>query len=103
MQAGDGIVIYSPRESYPDGKVLQYFTAIGRIETGEVYRVEMAADFKPYRIDVRFVKCHPTPIKPLINSLSFIRNKKKWGAAFRFGHLEIPAVDFRVIAEAMDA
>ncbi|MEJ2640144.1 MAG: EVE domain-containing protein [Desulfosarcinaceae bacterium] len=103
MHAGDGIVIYSPRDSYPDGKVLQSFTAIGSIVTGEIYQVEMAADFKPYRLDVGFAECHPTPIKPLIHSLSFIKNKTRWGAAFRFGHLEIPAADFKAIAEAMGA
>ena len=29
--AGDGLVIYSPRTSYPDGEPLQAFTAIGGI------------------------------------------------------------------------
>jgi hypothetical protein len=103
LHAGDYIIIYSPRESYPDGSVLQHFTAIGRIMTGDIYQVEMAPDFKPYRLDVGFMKCHETPIKPLIHSLSFIKNKTRWGAAFRFGHLKIPAEDFKIIAEAMGA
>lgn len=90
LHAGDYIIIYSPRDAYPDGNVLQQFTAIGRIMTGDIYQVEMTPDFKPYRLDVRFLKCHETPIKPLIPSLSFIKNKTKWGAVFRFGHLKIP-------------
>ena len=101
LHAGDYIIIYSPRESYPDGDVLQHFTAIGRIMTGDIYRVEMTPDFKPYRLDVEFMRCHETPIKSLIPRLSFIKNKTKWGAAFRFGHLKIPAGDFKIIAEAM--
>lgn len=103
LHATDYIIIYSPRDAYPDGSILQSFTAIGRIMTGDIYQVEMAPDFKPYRLDVGFIKCHETPIKPLIHSLSFINNKTKWGAAFRFGYLNIPAQDFKIIADAMGA
>lgn len=103
MCAGDYIIIYSPREAYPDGKVLQHFTAIGRIISEYIYQVEMAPNFKPYRLNVEFLKCHATPIKPLIHNLSFIKNKTRWGAAFRFGHLKIPAEDFKIIAVAMGA
>jgi predicted RNA-binding protein len=103
LHAGDYLIIYSPRESYPDGSVLQHFTAIGRIMPGDIYQVEMKPDFKPYRLNAEFMKCHATPIKPLIHSLSFIKNKTKWGAAFRFGLLKIPAQDFKIISEAMGA
>ena len=103
LHAGDSIIIYSPRDAYPDGSVLQHFTAIGQIVTGDIYQVEMTSDFKPYRLDVGFMKCHETPIKPLIHSLSFIKNKTRWGSAFRFGHLKIPEPDFRIIADAMGA
>jgi len=101
FRAGDGLVMYSPRTAYPEGDPLQAFTAIGAIASGEVYQVEMSPEFKPYRVDVRFSKCRETPIKPLLVQLSFIKNKIHWGAAFRFGHLKIPATDFALIAEAM--
>jgi len=52
FRAGDGVAIYSPRTAYPDGEPLQAFTAIGTIVSGEVYQVEMSADFKPYRIEI---------------------------------------------------
>lgn len=103
LKAGDGIVMYSPRTSYPDGDVLQSFTAIGTVITGEIYQVEMSPDFKPYRVDVQFVSCKETPIKPLIMQLSFIKDKTHWGAAFRFGSAKIPATDFALIANAMGA
>jgi hypothetical protein len=102
LRAGDGLVIYSPRTAYPDGEPLQAFTAIGVVITGEVYQVEMAEDFKPYRVDVRFLNGRETPIKPLIERLSFIRDKTHWGAAFRFGYLKVSAEDFNLIAESMD-
>ena len=50
LRAGDGVVMYSPRTSYPDGEPLQRFTAIGVVSTGAIYQVEMAEDFKPYRV-----------------------------------------------------
>jgi hypothetical protein len=102
LHAGDGLIIYSPRTSYPDGDVLQAFTAIGTIISGEIYQVEMTPDFKPYRVDVKFYKCNETPIRPLIDKLSFIKNKKQWGAAFRFGQVKIMENDFNLIARAMN-
>ena len=101
LRAGDGVVMYSPRTAYPDGELLQSFTAIGVICSGEVYQVKMTKDFEPYRVEVTFFKAKETPIKPLIEALSFIKNKTRWGAAFRFGHLRVPAEDFMLIAKAM--
>jgi hypothetical protein len=101
LRAGDGLVMYSPRTAYPDGEPLQSFTAIGVVITGEVYQVAMSEDFKPYRVDVRFLNGRETPIKPLIERLSFIRDKTHWGVAFRFGYLKVSAEDFNLIAEAM--
>ena len=101
LQAGDGLVMYSPRTSYPDGEPLRRFTAIGIVTTGEVYQVEMSKDFKPYRVDVAFLNPGEAPIKPLIGRLSFIKNKTHWGAAFRFGYVKIQPKDFALIATAM--
>jgi hypothetical protein len=101
MRAGDRIAMYSPRVAYPDGTPLQCFTAIGVVLSGTAYQVEMALDFRPWRIDVAFAPCREVPIRPLIDRLSFIRSKTQWGAAFRFGYLKVPAEDFALIASAM--
>ena len=101
LREGDALVLYSPRTAYRDGEPCRPFTAIGVVATGEVYQVEMTEDFKPYRVDVRFLKANETPIKPLIDELSFIESKSHWGAVFRFGQIKIPAEDFRRIAKAM--
>ena len=101
LRAGDGLAMYSPRTAYPEGDALQHFTAIGVVISGEVYQVEMTPDLKPYRLDVRFFECREAPIRPLIERLSFIRSKTHWGAAFRFGWLEVPEDDFALIADAM--
>jgi hypothetical protein len=67
--------MYSPRVSHPDGEPLQSFTAIGIVASDEVYQVEMTPDFKPYRIKVEFFRCNETPIRPLIEQLSFMKKK----------------------------
>jgi hypothetical protein len=101
MRAGDGVVMYSPRTSYPSGEPLQHFTAIGIVATGEPYQVTMSDDFKPYRLDVSFFKSTEVPIKPLVEHLSFIKNKTHWGGTFRFGYIKVPAEDFLLIADEM--
>lgn len=101
FRQGDGLLIYSPKESFPDGEPCQSFTALGFVKTGAIYQVEMTPDFHPYRIDIEFAKCAEAPIKPLIANLSFITDKSHWGAPFRFGMLKIPEIDFTLIAQAM--
>jgi hypothetical protein len=101
LNAGDGLLLYSPRTSYPDGEPLQSFTAIGVVASAEIYQVQMTPEFRPYRVDVKFFECRETPIKPLISELSFIKSKTHWGAAFRFGQIKIPMQDFHRIAKAM--
>jgi hypothetical protein len=101
LHAGDGVVFYSPRTSYPDGEPWQMFTAIGVVRTGKIYQGDMGGGFKPFRVDVRFFKARGAEIRPLLGKLSFIRDKAHWGAALRFGHLKVPTQDFKVIAAAM--
>ena len=103
LKAGDGLIMYSPRTAYPDGEPLQAFTAIGTVVTGDVYQVEVTPDFKPYRVDVQFVRSKEARIKPLVEHLSFITSKSHWGAAFRFGLVEVRTSDFTLIAERMGA
>ena len=61
----------------------------------------MALSFAPYRRDVRFLDARAAPIRPLVERLSFIRDPKRWGYAFRFGHLEMSCDDFELIASQM--
>ena len=101
MRAGDGFVFYSPRTSYPDGELLQAFTAIGRIRNGTVYQAAMSESLRPFRLDVDYFPAQPAPVRPLIAELSFIRSKVHWGAAFRFGVVRVPEADFALIATTM--
>ena len=101
MKTGDWIVYYSPRLSLETREPYQHFTAVGRVKTGEVYQFDMGNGFMPYRLDVDFLSCRDVPILPLLDKLSFTKDKKNWGQQFRFGHFEISESDFTIIANEM--
>lgn len=101
MKAGDWIVYYSPRLSLQDRQPYQYFTAIGKVTTGEVYQYDTGNGFMPYRLDVDFAACREVSILPLLDKLSFTQGKKNWGQQFRFGHFEISKSDFLLLANDM--
>ena len=103
MSRGDWIAFYSPRTDYPDGAALRAFTALGQVSDDEPYQVEMTPDFSPWRRRVSFLPMRETPIRGLIDDLTFIRDKRRWGYAFRLGAFEIPAADFDRIRAACAA
>ncbi len=76
---GDGLVFYSAKEIFEDNKPFQKFTALGQVADEEPYQAKTSAHFTPYRKKVTFNECHETSIWPLLEHLSFIQNKKKWG------------------------
>ena len=103
MNRGDLIVIYSPKSSFKNGKPLQHFTALGKCIDEIPYQAEISPDFHPWRRNIEYAECKETPIKALIDSLSFIKDKQKWGFPFLRGMFDIPEDDFLKIAEAMQA
>lgn len=103
MAAGDWLIYYSPREQREGGEPVQAFTALGQLAGDEITEVAMTASFTAARRAVHWLPAHPAPIKPLLGSLSFIRNPVRWGMTFRPGHLEISEADFQRIAAAMGA
>lgn len=103
LTAGDWLAFYSPRTTLHGGEPLQAFTAIGRVADEHPYQVEMAPGFKPWRRNIEFIACVEAPIRPLIDRLSFIKDKHRWGYVFRFGLFEIPGSDFDVIKAEMQA
>lgn len=101
MHKGDWLIYYSPRTSHPSGSELQAFTAIGQITSEAPYQVSLSDDFQPFRHDVRYLSCREVPIQKVLEHLSFLPDKQRWGSQFRFGHLSIPRADFQHIAHAM--
>lgn len=102
LKPGDWIVYYSPRQAMKNGDVIQAFTALGQVLSGDPYPVKMSDDFVPYRRNVEFKFVQEAAIRPLLPQLSFIKHKTSWGIVFRAGLIEISAADFQHIAKAMD-
>jgi hypothetical protein len=101
MKVGDGIIYYSPKLEFEKDIPCQEFTAIGLVSGEEVYPFDMGNGFIPYRRDVRYLDANPVQIRPLIDKLQFITDKKQWGYKFRFGAFEISEIDFHLITKEM--
>lgn len=101
LKADDWLIYYSPKTSLRDGEPLQAFTAIGRVLDEELYQVQQAPGFTPWRRNIEFIRGTEAPIRPLIDQLSFIKDKHRWGYTFRSGLFKIPQEDFALISQAM--
>ena len=98
---GDWVIYYSSKLRYKEKEPCQAFTAVGQVKAGDVYTVTVSPDFVPARRDVDFKSCSDMPIRPFIDSLTFIQDKQRWGYPFRFGFFEINQADFDLIAGQM--
>lgn len=98
---GDRVVYYSSKDEFENGTPLQTFTAIGEIIDNEPYQPNTSSKFKPYRRDVKYGKSVDAEMRPLIEKLSFIKNKKRWGFYLISGFREISKDDFEIIQQAM--
>jgi hypothetical protein len=101
MHAGDWTLFYSPKLEFEKPGKLQCFTAICKIVDENIYQHDLGGGFVPFRRNVRFLPAKDVSILPLINDLTFIKDKAHWGAPFRIGTLQIPEQDFKLIAEKM--
>ena len=98
---GDWIIYYSAKEKFGEPAPCQRFVAIGKFLDAEPKQVTQAKGFKPWHRRVAYREATEVPIRPLIEQLSFIKNKAHWSATFRFGFLEIAKEDSTLIAKRM--
>ncbi len=101
MAKGDWIVYYSPQEVLGEKRACRRFTALGEVVGDRIYPVEMSPGFEPFRVDIRYLSIQEASIHPLLERLAFIRDRRRWGYVFRFGHLQIAEADFRLIAQCL--
>jgi hypothetical protein len=105
VQAGDGVVYYSPTVTFRGSDTCQAFTLIGTVKDDRTYQAEMGDGlgdgFRPFRRDVAWRDATDAPIAPLLEALELTRGKRNWGYAFRFGLVPISQADFDTIAAAM--
>ena len=101
MKGNDWIIYYSPTLRFGEKIACQKFTACGLLQNNEAYQVQMSENFTPWRKDVCYFEADEVPILPLLDTLTFIKDKKRWGYPFRLGLFEIPFSDFSQIASHM--
>lgn len=101
IRPGDRVIYYSPTVTFGGKDRLQAFTAIGVARDRSPYQVEMETGFKPWRRDVDWQPAEETPIRPLLERLSFTQSGANWGYQLRFGLFGIDDRDADVIAEMM--
>lgn len=101
LQKGDVLVFYSPKESMRGNSSVQAFSAAGLILDEYPHQVEQAPSFRPFRRKVHYLKSKQAPIQPLLEELSFTKERSNWGFAFRRGAFAIDEKDFLIIASAM--
>lgn len=89
MSEGDWLIYYSSTHSFGEKDSCRNFTAIGMVDHGDPYTFEMSEVFIPWRRNITFLKSKEVSIELILEKLSFIRDKKKWGFPFRRGSFEI--------------
>lgn len=79
----------------------QWFVANAELPDETIFQADVSPEFKPYRRLAKYRRISEVDIRPLIDSLEFIKNKKSWGYSFRFGLVEIKEQDYNLILKYM--
>lgn len=99
---GEWLAYYSPRMMLNAGEEVRAFTAIGRFTDREPYETEMMVGRVGWRRDIRWEKkAHEADVYPLLDELSFIKDRQHWGLFFHRSIFSVPRDDFAKIAGAM--
>ncbi|MEM1130175.1 MAG: EVE domain-containing protein [Pseudomonadota bacterium] len=101
LSPGDGFILYAPK-SDSEGAPLQRFVALGRVDEGPVAERGMpGTSFRPWSRPATYAEVVEVPVRPMLESLTFVRSPRHWGMAFRRSLFEIEAVDFDWITRAL--
>lgn len=101
LMPGDRIAYYAPRTGM-DGAPVQSFLAIATVTGDATYERDYEGDLTAWVRDATFeTGLQPAAVKPLLEDLSFVKNPKNWGMAFRRGIFQIDETDFARIERAM--
>jgi hypothetical protein len=101
-RAGEWLAYYSPRTLLKGGDAVRAFTAIGRFGEREPYETELMDGRIGWRRDIAFeATAREAGVYPLLDALSFVRDRAHWGLFFHRSLFSVPRADFAVIAAAM--
>jgi hypothetical protein len=99
---GDWLAYYSARPLREGGDEVRAFTAIGRFTDRELYEGEMGPGHAGWRRDIAYEKAaREAGVYPLLDQLSFIRDRTHWGLFFHRSLFAVRRDDFAKIAAAM--
>ncbi len=102
VQPGDWLAYYSPRTVLKGGDEVRAFTAIGKFKDRAPYEAEMMPGRVGWRRDIAFEKtAKEAGVYPLLDQLSFIKDRQHWGLFFHRSIFAVPRDDFALIAKAM--
>jgi predicted RNA-binding protein len=101
LQAGDYLVFYSPVEEYQRHEPCRKFTAVARVVDQKPETIVTDEGSVWFERKLQFQPGKAVEILPLLDRLSFIRDRRHWGYPFKAHLFEIPERDFQVIASAM--
>lgn len=102
MSAGDKVLFYASKAIYGEPALCQRFVALATIADDVIFQFKYSEKFIPYRRNAIYESIKEADIRPLIDKLSFIKDKDKWGYIFRTGFFEISKDDFDLIASHMN-
>ncbi len=101
LDPGDRVIYYAPRADFK-GDPVQAFVAHAEI-TGDAAEERQfpGTDFTAATRVAHYDDVTQVPVRPMLDSLSFVKNPKHWGMAFRSGKFEIGAKDYACICGAL--
>ncbi|MGO1544686.1 MAG: EVE domain-containing protein [Gulosibacter sp.] len=101
MRVADGVILYCPRESNPDGEPLRAAVQAGRVTSEAPYQPGTAGR-SPWRVNVEWLPdARFAFIRPLRDLLELTRDSKFWGEKLRPGWVEISRRDFEIFEDAV--
>jgi hypothetical protein len=102
VRPGDWLAYYSARTLLEGGDKVRAFTAIGRIAAREPYEAEMSGGQPGWRRNIAYEeKAKQADVYPLLDDLSFIKDRQHWGLFFHRSLFSVAREDFALIAQAM--
>jgi hypothetical protein len=100
VQPGDWVTYYSPREGMNEGAEVRAFTAIGEAIPGDLAERLMVPGVTGWHRPMRWLDAKRADIYPLLDRLSFVKDRQHWGMYFRKSLFEVAEGDFAQIADA---
>ncbi len=89
LNVGDKVVFYAPKTDF-DGAPVQAFIGHATVTGAAPRQTDYMPGHPAWVRDAAFDDVAEVPVRPMLEELSFVKNPKHWGMAFRQGKFSIP-------------